>query len=177
MIHPILLYGNDVLKQKSEDLPKSFSKLNELIDDMFETMHKSNGIGLSAIQIGIPLNIFVIEVHIIEEDFHFRNVFINPIIKKEYGPFIKYSEACLSLPMIHAMVQRRAEIELEYYDENWNLHVENFNGYKSRIIQHEYDHLQGILYIDRIDYFWKKILEKPLEEIKERKINTKYGSK
>jgi peptide deformylase len=118
MIHPILLYGDPMLKQRSGDIPSNFPKnqLEELINDMFETMHKANGVGLSAIQIGIPYRIFVVEAHLEQEDFHFRDVFINPYIKNEWGPMVKHPEGCLSVPQLTALVERRENIELEYYD-------------------------------------------------------------
>lgn len=177
MIRPIVLYGDPILKEKSGEIPKSFPKLYELANDMFETMHKAGGVGLSAIQIGIPLRIFVIEAHIGEENFHFRGIFINPYLRNEWGQKCKFTEGCLSIPSISAMVERSSNIELEYYDENWNFHVEKFNGYKARIIQHEYDHLEGILYIERLDRLWEEALNEPLNLIKERKITIKYLTK
>jgi len=177
MIHPIILYGDPMLKQKSGDIPKGFPQLDELIDDMYETMHKANGIGLSGVQIGIPFRIFVVEAHLEQENFHFRGIFINPYIKKEWGAMVKHPEGCLSVPQLTALVERRENIELEYYDENWTHKVEVFSGFKARIIQHEYDHLEGSIYVDKIDRLWRKALEKPLQLIEERKIEVKYAFK
>lgn len=182
MIHPILLYGDDALTQKSEDYPLKVdmdtSQLNELIYDMYETMHKANGVGLSAIQIGIPYRIFVIEAHLDQENFHFRGLFINPVIKREFGSLVKHPEGCLSVPFLTASVERKESIEIEYYDQDLNFHTETFSGFEARIIQHEYDHLNGILYVNKLDRLWKKALERPLEIIKQRLIeNVPYLSK
>jgi len=114
MIHPIILYGDPLLKEKSGDIPKNFPKLPELIDDMFQTMSRANGVGLAAIQIGVPLRIFIVDAHIKEEDFHFRGVFINPYIRRKSAPLVKFSEGCLSIPYISAMVERPSKIEIEY---------------------------------------------------------------
>ncbi len=175
MIHPVLLYGDPMLKQLSGEIPKEFPKLTELIYDMFETMHKANGVGLSAIQIGIPLRIFVIEARIETQDFHFRGVFINPRIAKEWGEYVKHPEGCLSVPQITATVERKENIELNYYDAEFVHHTKSFNGFEARIIQHEYDHLEGKLYIDRLDRMWEKVLEGPLQLIKDRKIEIPYS--
>jgi len=177
MIHPILLYGDPMLRQESGIIPKNFPQLNDLIEDMFETMHKANGIGLSGIQIGIPFRIFIIEAHLDHEDFHFRKVFINPVIQKEWGNLVKHPEGCLSVPQLTALVERPEKLEIGYYDEKWESKVEVYDGYEARIIQHEYDHLQGKLYIDRIDKMWKKALERPLEMIEERDIKIPYSYK
>jgi len=179
MIHPILLYGDPMLTQKSAEIPKNFPKikLEELINDMFETMHKANGVGLSAIQIGIPYRIFVVEAHLEKENFHFRNVFINPYIKKEWEPLVKYSEGCLSVPYVTTSVSRPQNIELDYYDQNLNHHIETFKDFKARIIQHEMDHMEGEIFIDKIDQLWKKALENSLQMIKNRKITVAYLTK
>jgi len=175
MIHPIITYGNSMLTQKSGEIPQNFPNIHELINDMFETMLKANGIGLSAIQIGVPLRIFVIEVRKQrEDDFAFRGVFINPYIRKEFGDKIKFNEGCLSVPMISAIVERSAAIELEYYDEYWKKHIQKFDGMAARIIQHEYDHLEGILYVERLNPLWKEALQVPLQEIKDKKVEVNY---
>ena len=179
MIKPILLHGDPLLKEKSGKIPKDIpiAELNALIEDMYQTMKAANGIGLSAIQIGIPLKVFVIEAHIEEENFHFKGFFINPKILNSYGPMVKHPEGCLSVPQLTALVERRENIEMEYYDLGFNKITKIFSGYESRIIQHEYDHLEGILYTDLLDKMWKKALERPLQLIAERKIEVKYLSK
>lgn len=177
MIHPILIYGNEMLREKSGLIPQNFPKLHELIADMFETMHKANGVGLSAIQIGVPLRIFVIDAHLEEENFHFRGIFINPIKIKEHGEEVNMSEGCLSLPQIVAQVKRPSKIELEYYDEHWEKHIKKFSGYEARIIQHEYDHLEGILYTDKMNRMYKHMLARPMQQIRDKEINVEYLTK
>lgn len=175
MIRPILLYGDPALRTVSMEIDKN-SKLDveKLISDMFETMHRANGIGLSAIQIGVPLRLFVIEAHLPEEEFHLRGVFINPKIIQEFGVDIKHPEGCLSVPGLTAMVERKEGIEMEWYDENWTYHKQEFRYLASRIIQHEYDHLEGKIYVDRLDTMWKKMFERPLELIESRKMEVTY---
>jgi len=175
MIRPIVIYGDPVLREISVDVPKD-SKLDihSLTNDMFETMHRANGVGLSAVQIGILARIFVVEAHLKEENFHFRGVFINPRITKEWGDSIKHPEGCLSIPLLTAVVDRPENIELEWYDEDWEYHKETFSGFKARIIQHEYDHLEGKLYIDDLDKMWGKMIEHPLQQIKNREIEIPY---
>lgn len=163
-----------MLKQRSGKIPQNFPKLQELIDDMFETMHKANGVGLSGIQIGIPYRIFVVEAHLEQENFHFRDVFVNPHIRKEWGPMVKHPEGCLSVPQLTALIERHEKIELEYYTSEWEHKVETFDGFKARIIQHEHDHLEGMIYIERADNMWQKALEKPLEMIEKREIEVPY---
>jgi len=179
MIHPILLYGDKMLEQRSAQIPSNFpkSQLEELINDMFETMHKANGVGLSGIQIGIPFRIFIVEAHLEQEDFHFRDIFINPYIINEWGEKVKYPEGCLSVPQLTALIERHENVTLEWYDQDFNKRKENFDGYKARIIQHEYDHLEGKIYVERADKLWRKALEKPLELIKERKVEVTYLTK
>jgi peptide deformylase len=163
-----------MLSQKSANVPDGFPKLSELIDDMFETMHKADGIGLSAVQIGIPLNIFIAEIHIDSENIHFRKEFINPIITKKFGSIVRITEGCLSLPYISAPVERYETIEIEYYDKVGNKHLETFSGIESRIIQHEMDHLNGILFIDKVHKIWEQTFIEPLKQIKNREIPINY---
>lgn len=177
MVHPIVLYGDPILKEKSGEIPKNFPKLNELASDLFETMHKAGGIGLAAVQIGVPLRIFVIEAHIEKENFHFRGVFVNPYIRRESAPLVKYSEGCLSVPYIAALVERPSKIDIEYYDENWQFHVETLEGYKARIVQHEYDHLEGIIYTDKLDRLWSQTIEQSLNLIEKRELEVNYLTK
>lgn len=175
MIRPVVLYGDPVLREVSAEVNKG-SKLDidRLIDDMFETMHRANGIGLAAVQIGVPLRVFVVEAHIEEENFHFRGVFINPKILKELGMDVKHPEGCLSVPGLAAMIERSEGIEMEWYDEKWEYHKEKFYGTAARILQHEYDHLEGKLYTDYLDTMWQKMFEIPLKLIEERKMEVTY---
>ncbi len=173
MIQPILTYGDKVLRETSGIIPNNFPK-NDLIRDMFETMHKANGIGISAVQIGVPLRIFVVDAHLEEENFHFRGVFINPTMIREFGEDVNMSEGCLSVPHLGAQVKRHSQIEVEYYDESWNKCTKTFDGLKARIIQHEYDHLEGILFTDKLNHMYKTMLARPLEQIKNKEIEVPY---
>jgi peptide deformylase len=175
MIRPIILYGDPALELESTEVRgESIVEVRSLVSDMFETMHKANGIGLAAIQIGIPLRIFIIEAHLPEENFHFREVFINPHIINEDGPLVRHPEGCLSVPQLTAIVERPENIEIEWLDDKWEYRKEKFSGIAARIIQHEYDHLDGNLYIDRLDKMWREMMDVPLDLIKERKMSISY---
>lgn len=164
-----------MLEEVSVDASQSAElEIRSLISDMFETMHQAKGVGLSAIQIGLPLRIFVIEAHLEDEDFHLRGAFINPKIKRKFGDLVKHPEGCLSVPGVAGLVERPDNIELEYLDEEWNPHTKIFKGYASRIIQHEYDHLDGIVYVEHLDKMWLKAIERPLELIETRKLEVPY---
>ncbi len=175
MIRPILLYGDPMLREISVDVNLSHKlEVDSFISDMFETMHKANGIGLAAIQIGIPLKIFIIEAHLEQENFHMRSVFINPKMIREFGDDVKHPEGCLSVPHLTGLVERPENIELEWLDENWRPSKKVFSGYAARVIQHEYDHLDGNLYVDYLDRMWRKAFESSLELIENRKMEVPY---
>ena len=174
MIYPILKYGNPDLRKKSSAVPQDYPNLDQLIDDMYETMHKARGIGLSAIQIGIPIKLFVIEAHLPEKKFDFKEVFINPKITFKSNNLINYSEGCLSVPGLTGMITRPNEIRIEYYDRSWKLRKRKYSGFRARMIQHEYDHLEGILYPDLLPHMWKELLQPSLKEIEEGKIESQY---
>jgi peptide deformylase len=177
MIYPIILYGDPILNQVSAPITREYPNLTPLINDMYETMHKAGGIGLAAVQIGIPINLFIVEAHIEEENFHFREVFINPVMEEESGKLVNHSEGCLSIPGLTGMIERPEKIRISYYDQDWKKHTEEFDEYKARIIQHEYDHLIGKVYPDHLNNMWGMVLEQPLKMIAERKIPTHYLSK
>jgi len=175
MILPIVLYGDPILETTSAPVNQDLKgDVERLISDMFETMHRASGVGLAAIQVGVPLRLFVIEAHLPEENFHLRGAFINPKITREFGDIVKMPEGCLSVPGLAGNVERHATIELEYLDEEWNPHTKIFDGYAARVIQHEYDHLDGNIYVDKLDTMWRLAMERPLEQIKNRQIETAY---
>ena len=175
MILPVVLYGDPILETISAEVDQqSQADIKRLIDDMFETMHKANGVGLAAVQVGVPLRLFVIEAHIPSEDFHMRGVFINPKIIREFGDPVKYTEGCLSFPGLAGNVERPSSVEMEYLDEEWKPQQDIFNGFAARIIQHEYDHLEGKVYVDKLDTMWKMAMEMPIEQIKKREIKPDY---
>lgn len=174
MIKPIYLCNNPRLREAS--LPvRTNTPIKSLIEDLFETMHKARGVGLSAIQIGIPLRAFVIEVHTEEENY--RGAFINPILHPIHSERSKRPEGCLSIPNAVAPVDRPDDIELEWKDEKWIHHRKKFSGVVSRIIQHEMDHLDGVLFIDHLDFMWKELLSPFLERIELNSAETFYLSK
>lgn len=158
MILPILIYGNPLLRKKCIEIDQSYKNLNLLIKNMYDTMYKAKGIGLSAPQIGLSIRLFIIEYNNFYKK-KFKKVFINPKIIKNYGYDLISKEGCLSIPNIIENIKRKNNLIIEYYDENWKKYRQHFNGLLSIIIQHEYDHIDGKLFIDKI-YDLKKILIK-----------------
>lgn len=186
MILPIYAYGHSVLKQKAKPIDRSFPKLNKLIDDMWETMEGSNGIGLAAPQIGKSLQLFVVDTKSLynsdsdSEEFKdtylrdFRQVFINPTILNESGELFTFTEGCLSIPDVREDVVRNSEIEIEYFDQNFNKYKKKFDGLIARVVQHEYDHIQGILFTDLLSSFKKRILKGKLKNIAKGNCQVDY---
>ena len=169
MIRPIILLGDPLLSEVSAEVNKgSQADVKLLISDMFETMNKANGVGLSAVQVGVPLRIFVVDAEL--EGNIFRQAFINPVILKEFGESLKHPEGCLSVPGLAGVVERPEGVEIEWYDENWEYHKKSFSGFEARVIQHEYDHLEGRVYVDYLDTLWKSALAEPINLIHERKM-------
>ncbi|MBA7579567.1 Peptide deformylase [subsurface metagenome] len=181
MIYPIVVYGSPLLRKVSKEIDKDYPKLNKLIDDMFETMHVSDGVGLSAPQIGKSIRIFVIDGTALAEDDPsmegFKRAFINPKIIEETGDTWTFSEGCLSLPNIREDVDRSGHIRIQYYDEHFKFHDKTYNGVRARVIQHECDHLEGVLFVDRIAPLKKKLLKGKLNDIAKGKDNAAYKTK
>jgi peptide deformylase len=175
MIKPIYLYGEDALRKKSEDVDLNDPELSQFIEDMFETMRNANGAGLAAPQIGINKNVIVIGQKL--NDGLFKGVFINPKIKNYSGYLIRNPEGCLSFPGIEINVNRVINVEVEWYDENKKFHTVVFSGIKAIILQHEIDHLNGILFIDKIPGEDKLRIFKELQNIRNKKVNTNYETK
>ena len=178
MTYPIVIYGHQVLRKVSEDVDKDYPGLQQVIADLFETMHNSEGIGLAAPQIGRSIRIFVIDGTLIAEDepalADFKKVFINPHITEKNGESQPMNEGCLSIPNIREEVNRESHIRIEYYDENWEFHDEVYDGYKARIIQHEYDHLDGILFTDLVSPLRRRLLRNKLNAISKGKFEAEY---
>ncbi|MBK6397212.1 MAG: peptide deformylase [Bacteroidetes bacterium] len=179
MIYPIIAYGDPVLKKKAQEIDKKYPKLKELIDDMFETMYDSSGVGLAAPQIGLSIRLFVIDGAPFEEDpvKDFKEVFINAVIKEETGDLWKFNEGCLSIPSVREDVQRKPELYIEYYDANWKLQKKTFDGMAARIIQHEYDHIEGILFTDRISPLRQRLIKNKLANISQGIVDVDYKMK
>jgi len=169
MTYPIVIYGHPVLRKVAEDIDKDYPDLQLIIADMFETMYNSEGMGLAAPQIGKSIRLFIIDANPVAEDepslAGFRKVFINPHITEKKGEPELMTEGCLSIPNIREEVNREYHIRIEYYDENREFHDEIFTGYKARIIQHEYDHLDGILFTDRLGPLKRRLLKGKLTAI------------
>ena len=177
MIYPIVAYGNPILKSESEEIPEG-QDVSLLIQDMFSTMDHANGVGLAAPQINQGVRLFVIDSSLMlgedDEEKGIRRAFINPIILDEYGDVYGFEEGCLSIPEIRAEIVRPEKLTIEYFDENWNLKEEEFSGMTARVIQHEYDHLEGILFIDYLKGLKKRMVQSKLIEISKGKIATDY---
>jgi peptide deformylase len=177
MIYPIVAYGNPILKKEAEEINEG-EDISALIKDMFSTMENANGVGLAAPQINKGIRLFVIDSNLmLDEDTEekgVRRAFINPIIVDEYGDNYSFEEGCLSIPEVRAEIIRPEKLTLEYYDENWNLKEEEFSGLTARVIQHEYDHLEGILFIDYLKGLKKRMVKSKLIDISKGKISTDY---
>ena len=181
MILPIYAYGFAVLKKPTEELTKEASGLAHLIDDMWETMYNAKGIGLAAPQVGKSLRLFLADtVQIMkegEEDKGIKKVFINPVILNETGKEWAYEEGCLSIPQLTGDVERMERVEIEYLDENFERHIDTFDGMNARVIQHEYDHVEGILFTERLKPLKKRLIKRKLENIKKGNIEISYKMK
>lgn len=179
MIFPIVAYGDPVLKKRASEIGQDYPDLDKLIDDMYETMYASNGVGLAAPQIGLSIRLFITDGAPFEEEevADFKEVFINPLIKEESGPKWKFNEGCLSIPNVREDVQRNEELYIEYYDRNWKLQKKTFDGLAARIIQHEYDHIEGILFTDRISPLRRRLLQNRLADISKGIVDVDYKMK
>jgi len=185
MILPIVAYGDPVLKKQAKDIPEDYPKLKELIENMWETMYGAYGVGLAAPQIGLPIRMFIIDPSPFAEDDDLsendkeqlqglKKVFINPQITEETGDEWAFNEGCLSIPEVREDVFRKPNIVIEYYDENFKKHTEEFTGLAARVIQHEYDHIEGILFTDKLSSLKKRLIKGKLENISKGKISIDY---
>jgi len=186
MILPIVAYGSDVLRKVAVEIEKDYPHLDKLIADMWETMYASNGVGLAAPQVNKNIRLFVMDStqifeHQEEEDKGkypdepgVKKVFINAHIDSLDGEEWSYNEGCLSIPKIREDIMRPEQVTIEYLDENFELHTETFNGLTARIIQHEYDHIEGRLFIDYLKPLKKKMLQGKLNDISKGKIKVDY---
>lgn len=177
MVFPIVVYGDPVLRKRATDVEKG-TDLKAFIADMFETMHAASGIGLAAPQVGKSIRIFVVDGTALEEESQdmsdFRKVFVNPKIVASDGEPWPFEEGCLSIPTIRENVLRPESIRIRYFDENWNEKEEVYDRVKARIIQHEYDHIEGKLFIDYLSPLKKKMLKGKLSDISKGDVDTEY---
>jgi peptide deformylase len=176
MILPIYAYGSPVLRKKCSDIELEYPNLKELLENMYETMYDSHGIGLAAPQIGLPIRIFIVDGSPIEDikPEGFKQTFINPVILEEWGEEWKYEEGCLSIPTIHENVSRKPELRIKYLDENFKEHEKTFDGMVARIIQHEFDHIEGKLFVDKISPLKRNLIKGKLNNISLGRVEHSY---
>lgn len=178
MIYPVYVYGHPVLRREAEDIDNDFPALNELISDMFETMYHADGVGLAAPQIGKSIRLFVVDGTPLAEDDPemegYKRVFINARIAERSGEIVPMTEGCLSIPNLREEVNRESYLRMTWYDENWNFHDEVFTGYKARVIQHEYDHLDGVLFTDKVSPLRRRLLQRKLNDISKGHFEASY---
>ena len=185
MILPIVGYGDPILKKKAQIVEKNYPDLKSLISDMFETMYNASGVGLAAPQIGKSIRLFIIDTSAFDnKDFEetsgfktatLKKVFINPEIINESGEAKPFEEGCLSIPNVREIINRKSDIKLSYFDENFFHHQESFNGIIARVIQHEYDHIEGVLFTDKVSPFKKKLIKGKLNSILTGKVSVDYS--
>lgn len=183
MILPIVAYGDPVLKKQGADITPDYPELEQLIDNMYLTMYNASGVGLAAPQIGKSIRLFIVDGAPFAEDAEteeekalgeFKEVFINPRITKEEGKEWKFNEGCLSIPKIREDVSRKSVIHITYFDRNFKEHTKTFEGIAARIIQHEYDHIEGKLFVDRISPLRKRLLQSKLNDISKGRVEVNY---
>ena len=181
MIYPVVVYGHPVLRKEAKEIDKDYENLSGIIENMWETMYKADGVGLAAPQVGLPVRLFVIDGAEISDDYpelrDFKKVFINARIIEADGEPVTQYEGCLSLPSIREEVTRPKRIRIVYCDENFETHDEVFDDQRARIIQHEYDHLEGKLFIDHLSPLRKRLIKGKLNSISHGKVDTDYRIK
>lgn len=175
MIYPIVAYGDSVLRKKARNIEKDELDLEKLSKDMFETMYAARGVGLACPQIGMDLRMFVVDGEPMEEEMEsFKMTFVNPKLLDSNGEAWSFEEGCLSIPGIREDILREPVIRIRYSDVNWEEHEVELSGLKARIVQHEYDHIEGILFTDHLSNFKKRILKGKLASITKGKIEVDY---
>jgi peptide deformylase len=185
MILPIVAYGDPVLKKKCENITKDYPKLSELLENMYETMDGAFGVGLAAPQIGLPIRLFIVDTSPFAEDEEltpeeqkvlkdFKRTFINAKITIEEGDEWAFNEGCLSIPDVREDVFRKPNITVEYLDENFKEQTETFTGLIARVIQHEYDHIEGVLFTDKLSALKKRLIKGKLTNISKGKVSVDY---
>lgn len=188
MILPIVAYGDPILRKKTAEISEDYPDLEQLIENMFETMYAARGIGLAAPQVGMPIRLFVVDATTFEDDEDiseeeqkflstFKKVFINAKIIEESGDEWAFNEGCLSIPEVREDVFRQPHITIEYQDENFKMHKETFRGIVARVIQHEYDHIEGILFTDKLSPLKKRLIKSKLTKISKGDIDVDYRMK
>ena len=182
MILPIVSYGSSVLRKKCDNVSLKDFSLDILLKDMWETMYAASGVGLAAPQINQSVRLFIIDTSPFSKDLFpnepsLKQVFINPEIVSEEGPEWVFNEGCLSIPDVREDVKRKSIITISYQDEDLNLHIKTFDGIAARVIQHEYDHINGVLFIDKISVLRKRIIKSKLSKISKGNVDVDYRMK
>ncbi|MFO7978902.1 MAG: peptide deformylase [Bacteroidales bacterium] len=178
MILPIVAYGDPVLKKKTDPIDKDYPELDTFIANMWETMYKANGVGLAAPQVGKSIRLFIIDASAFEDEdpglANFKKVFINAQILEQSGQQWLFNEGCLSFPELREDIYRQPNITISYQDENFEHHQEQYSGVAARIIQHEYDHIQGVLMVDHLSPLKKQLIKKKLSNISKGMVKADY---
>ena len=178
MILPIVAYGNSILKKRCEDVPLDRATITPLLNNMWETMYNARGVGLAAPQVGLNMRIFIVDTLQLEnEEDGIKNAFINAEIIEEFDDLWTYEEGCLSIPKLTGDVERNGKVTIKYWDEEFNEHLKTFDGMNARVIQHEYDHIEGILFIEKLKPLKKRLIQRKLDNIKKGKIDVDYKMK
>ena len=175
---PIVAYGHPTLRKVSQDIDKDYPELEQLIENMFETMYTSVGVGLAAPQVNRSIRLFIVDASPYAEDYpeakDFKKVFINPKIVEENGEEWMFNEGCLSVPNIREDISRKSVVRIQYYDRDFKFHEEDFKGVIGRIVQHEYDHLEGTIFVDKVSPLRKTLLRRKLNDITKGNIDVSY---
>jgi peptide deformylase len=181
MILPIYALGQPVLKKVAADITTEYEALNTLKENMWETMYDAHGVGLAAPQIGLSVRLFVVDtIQIMDDDKKeegIKKVFINAKVVEETGDLWSYEEGCLSIPEVRGDIERHAKVRIQYLDEEFKPHDEIYEGINARVIQHEYDHLEGILFVEKLKPLKRKLIARKLNDIKAGKIRADYKMK
>ena len=181
MVYPIVVYGDPILRKRAKEIKKGSVDIPAFVQDMFDTMYAAHGIGLAAPQIGRDIRLFVVDGTTLKEEKEdmtgFKKVFINPELVDEEGNEWEFEEGCLSIPNIRENVSRKEQVRIRYFDELWKKKDEVYNGIKARIIQHEYDHLDGKMFIDYLSPLKKRMLKGKLKDISKGDVETEYRIK
>jgi peptide deformylase len=174
---PIVAYGDPVLKKVCTPIDENYPDLQQLISNMFETMYNASGVGLAAPQIGLPIRLFIVDTRGDDEEEAYKRVFINAEIIEESGEPWAFNEGCLSIPEVREDIMRKPNILISYYDENWKKYTAKVSGFPARVIQHEYDHIEGKLFTDKLSLLRKQLLKGKLDSISKGNIHTDYRMK
>jgi len=181
MVLPIYAYGQPVLKKVASPIGEDYPELPQLIENMWETMTAAHGVGLAAPQIGLSIRLFVVDsTPAVDEEKNetgIRKVFINAVILEESGPEWSYEEGCLSIPNVRGDIDRKEKIRIQYQDENFVKHIEEYEGINARVIQHEYDHIEGILFTEKLKPVKKALVRRKLDNIRKGNARPDYRMK